>query len=323
MIETEGLGKTYETRSIANLFRPRQSVPALVGVDLSILDGEIFGLLGVNGAGKTTLTKILATLLEPTSGRAMVGGLDVTRHAAKLKSRVNMVTGGERMLYSRLSGRENLLYFARLYDVPTRMQSERINRLLDLVGLSEAADRRVEQYSKGMKQRLQIARGLINEPEYLFLDEPTLGLDAPIARDIRALIQRELEMTVVFTSHYMHEMDELCDRVAVINEGRLLEVGTPAELRKRYKRGHTVVAKTDRLSPEAHSRIAALAASGAGTVEVTDDEAGSLMRIDTQIPVTRPLVDLMAELCLPVLELREEEPSLEDVLVAVVAGETP
>jgi ABC-2 type transport system ATP-binding protein len=300
------------------LLPSRNSVLAVDRLSFAIQDGEVFGLLGVNGAGKTTLSKLLCTLLEPTSGTAVVGGHDIRRNAARIRPHVNMVAGGERMLYSRLTGRENLEYFAALYAVPRRECAVRIQELLEIVGMTEHANRRVEEYSKGMKQRLQIARGLVNKPTHLFLDEPTLGLDAPIARDIRRLVKERLEMTVVFTSHYMSEMEELCDRVAVLDGGRLLDIGTPAELRRQYRKSNVVTVTLESLPDSLASWFSNLAKTAGGSLDIGQlNEGGVVLRMDTVDNVTGHVVEMLSRKRLKILELREEEPSLEDVMVSI------
>ncbi len=225
------------------------------GIDFEIHEGELFGLLGPNGAGKTTTVKILCTLLEPTEGHAFVKGYDVVREAAQVRKIVNMVAGGERMLYYRLTGRENLEYFADLYDVPKKEVSTRVNRLLELVGLSDRADDEVEKYSKGMRQRLQICRGLINDPEVLFLDEPTLGLDVNIAKDIRKFVREKIVeeqgKTVLLTTHYMYEAEEMCDRVGFLNKGKLVTVGPIEELKRKMPFGFSMEVLVTRLTEEA------------------------------------------------------------------------
>jgi ABC-2 type transport system ATP-binding protein len=229
-------------------------VRALDKVDFEIQDGELFGLLGPNGAGKTTTVKILSTLLEPTSGRALVKGYDVVKDAGHVRKIVNMVAGGERMLYYRLTGRENLRYFADLYDVPKKDVTTRVNNLLELMGLSERADDEVEKYSKGMRQRLQVCRGLINDPEVIFLDEPTLGLDVNIAKDLRNFIRekvvREQGKTVLLTTHYMYEAEEMCDRIGFIDKGKLVAVGKPEELKRKAPSGFSLEILVTRLSDE-------------------------------------------------------------------------
>jgi ABC-2 type transport system ATP-binding protein len=229
-------------------------IKALDRVDFEIEDGELFGLLGPNGAGKTTTVKILCTLLEPTGGQAFVKGHDVVKEARQVQKIVNMVAGGERMLYYRLTGRENLKYFAELYDVPKREVTARVNKLLEFMGLSDRADDEVEKYSKGMKQRLQVCRGLINDPEVLFLDEPTLGLDVNIAKDLRKFIRekivREQGKTVLLTTHYMYEAEELCDRVGFLSKGKLVAVGKPDELKRKTPSGFSIEMLVTRLTDE-------------------------------------------------------------------------
>jgi len=234
-IETVDLTRIYRTTSGMLWRRKQKEILAVDRVNFSIDRGELFGLLGPNGAGKTTTVKILATLLEPTSGSAFVEGFDVVKQPRRVQERVNMVTGGERMLYFRLTGRENLRYFSDLYGVPRSIAKKRIDEILEMVGLSGRGDDYVEQYSKGMRQRLQIARGLVNDPLVLLLDEPTIGLDPHIARDLRAFVREQLirkqGKTVLLTTHYMYEAEELCDRVAIIDRGRIVALDTPEKLK--------------------------------------------------------------------------------------------
>lgn len=232
-INIENLGRVFKITT-GIIRRKRKEIVALDDVSFSVEKGELFGLLGPNGAGKTTITKIMATVLLPTAGRAEALGLDVVRDAVRLRSRIGIVFGGERGLYWRLSGRDHMNYFAALYKVPPDVTSRRIPELLEMVGLHERADERVEGYSRGMKQRLHVARGLINDPELLFLDEPTIGLDPVAARELREVIKRlkERGKTIFLTSHYMFEVDELCDRVAVINKGRVVTMDTPSALKR-------------------------------------------------------------------------------------------
>jgi ABC-2 type transport system ATP-binding protein len=223
-----------ECRALTRVYRGRRAeTVALDHLDLAIEGGRIYGLLGPNGAGKTTLIKLLTTLLMPTSGSATVAGFDVARNGGEVRRRIGFVFGGDRGLYFRLSGRDNLLYFGALYGLSRSESHERAERLLRLVGLKDAAHRRVEQYSRGMRQRLHIARGLMNDPPILFLDEPTIGLDPEGARDLRSLVAdlRDDARTVLLTSHYMLDIDLLCDRVAIINNGRILLEGSTGEVK--------------------------------------------------------------------------------------------
>ncbi len=214
----------------------KKSIEALRGISFSIKEGEIFGLLGPNGAGKTTTIKILTTLLAPTSGQAKIMGYNCFGDEDNIRASINFIFGGERGLYWRLSAYENLQYFGDLYKIPSSILKNRIKELITLVGLEGRENEKVEGYSKGMKQRLQIARGLINDPKILFLDEPTIGLDPVGAKDLRNIIT-ELKAkgkTVLLTTHYMYEADELCDRIAIINNGEIMALGTPIELKEKY-----------------------------------------------------------------------------------------
>jgi ABC-2 type transport system ATP-binding protein len=239
-IEALGLVKEFERgrRTIWQRLRRepdrRERFRAVDGVDLDVRRGEIFGLLGPNGAGKTTTMKMLATLLEPTAGSARVLGLDVVRDAREVRRRMGAVLSGERSLYWKLTGRENLEYFAALYHVPARATRARIDHSLAAVQLVDRADDYVERYSTGMRQRLVLARALLPDPELLLLDEPTVGLDPQAARDLRGRVAglKADGRTAVLTTHYMEEADQLCDRVAIIDHGRIVALDTPAALKR-------------------------------------------------------------------------------------------
>lgn len=235
-ITVEELRRSYviERRGFLGLHRPR-AIEALRGVTFTVRSGELFGLVGPNGAGKTTLIRILSTLLLPTEGKATVLGFDVASDAKQIRRHIGILFGGERGLYGRVSAWQNLRYFANLYALPTALSSRRIPQVLALVGLEDRAGDRVDTFSRGMKQRLHIARCLLHEPEVLFLDEPTIGLDPTGAREIRELVAklRSLGHTILLTTHYMHEADILCDRVGIITRGQLVELATPEELRRR------------------------------------------------------------------------------------------
>lgn len=234
MLKAEHLSKTYETSDWEGFFKRKKSmVEAVKDVSLEMSEGQIIGLLGINGAGKTTTIKMLSTLLQPTAGCINVDGLDAVKDAMTVKRRINMVTGGERMIYWRLTARENLWYYGQLYGIDNKLLEERIQKLLCMVGLDEKQGIPVERFSKGMKQRLQIARGLINDPSYIFMDEPTLGLDAAIAKELREYV-RELACkdgkSILLTTHYIHEVEELCEYVYVMDKGAVIVQGTPKEL---------------------------------------------------------------------------------------------
>lgn len=207
---------------------------AVDGISIEVMDGELFGFLGPNGAGKTTTIKMLTTLIKPTAGTAKVGGYDVIREPERVRRIVGVVPQ-ELTVDDDLTGWENLMLQAGLYHIPRHEAKRRAEELLELVGLSEHAHRKVEQYSGGMRKRLELACGLIHDPEILFLDEPTLGLDAHTRSAIWDYIRRlrsEFGVTIFLTTHYLEEADALCDRVAIIDRGKLLVCGKPSELKE-------------------------------------------------------------------------------------------
>lgn len=236
VVELNHVSRTY--RSKKGWFR-RQNVvvEAVKDISFTVKEGEIFGILGQNGAGKTTIMKMLITLLAPTGGECKVLGCNTYGEEKKIRSKINFIFGGELGVYKRLSARDNLRYFCNIYLVPLEKREEYINKILELVDLTEAADRLVETYSKGMIQRLQIGRGLINDPDIVFMDEPTIGLDpigARMLHDIITNLQRDGK-TILLTTHYMYEADELCDRVAIINKGRLIALDSPKHLKELHE----------------------------------------------------------------------------------------
>ena len=218
-------------------------VRAVDGITFSVAEGEVFGLLGHNGAGKTTTIRMLTGRARPTAGTATVAGFDAVNERDRIKPLINAVFEDPN-LYERVSGRDNLRLFAELYEAP----ASRVDELLALVGLTSAATRKVKTYSSGMKQRLLIARALVNNPRVLFMDEPTRGLDPTSARELRTLVARlATEGTTVFlTTHYMEEADELCHRVAFLSQGRIVALDTPRELKLKQGERRAVVLLRDR-----------------------------------------------------------------------------
>jgi daunorubicin resistance ABC transporter ATP-binding subunit len=210
-----------------------KEVRAVDHISFEVEEGEIFGFLGPNGAGKSTTISMITTLLTPTSGTVMLGGIDVVRYPTRVRKLIGLVPQAL-TADDELSGRENMQLQADLYGVPRSVSKERIAELLEVVNLEEAADRRVDTYSGGMRKRLELAEGLIHRPRVLFLDEPTLGLDVQTRETIWEYIQNmkeENNMTVFLTTHYLEEADFLCDRIAIIDEGQIKISGTPDELK--------------------------------------------------------------------------------------------
>jgi ABC-2 type transport system ATP-binding protein len=214
---------------------PKAMFTAVNGVDLEIRRGEIFGLLGPNGAGKSTTIRMLCTLLEPTSGTAKVNGFDVVQQANDVRRSLGTVLAGERSIYWKLTGRENLEYFAALYHIPAAIAKKRVDELLERMEIKERANELVEKYSTGMRQRIAIAKALLARPPILLLDEPTLGLDPQAARNLRALIAqlKEEGHTILLTTHYMEEADQLSDRIGIIDTGKVIALDTPEGLKRK------------------------------------------------------------------------------------------
>jgi len=236
-----------ETRGLRRLFkgaRGAADVVALDGVDLRIERGEVFGLLGPNGAGKTTCIKILNTLLYPTTGEARVAGFDVVRESAEVRRRIGLVSGGENSGYGVLTVRECLWMFSQFYGVPSAEAGPRVDRLIEAVGIADLARTRINRLSTGQRQRMNFARGFVSDPEILFLDEPTLGMDVNAARTLREFVlewvRERAGRTVLLTTHYMAEADQMCDRIAIIDHGRALACDTPAALRRSVEGGQHV-----------------------------------------------------------------------------------
>lgn len=270
---------------VTGLVKHYGNVKAVDGIDFSVAAGEIFSLLGHNGAGKSTTIRMLSGRTHPTAGQATVLGLDVVADLQRIKPLINVVTE-EQNLYERMTGRENLAFFARLYGVGGVVADE----LLETVGLAAAAKRRVKTYSNGMKQRLLVARALVNRPQVLFLDEPTAGLDPASAREVRDLVKSLSSggTTVFLTTHYMEEADELSDHVAFIAQGKIVALDTPRELKLRYGNRTAKVLLKDR--SEATVRL---------------DDAGDAARLDGWMKSGE------------VLTVHSQEGTLEDVFIAL------
>jgi ABC-2 type transport system ATP-binding protein len=235
--DTQGKGETMKAIHAENLVRDFNSLRALDRISFSVEAGEIFGFLGPNGAGKTTTIRILTAQLSPTSGKAWVMGCDVVTERHALKPQIGVVFEYQN-LYQRLSARDNLNFTANLYGIPQTW----VDEALEQVGLRERANESLKKYSNGMKQRLLIARALLHRPKVLFLDEPTLGLDPNIARDIRAFVGNLVKkgVTVFLTTHYMEEADQLCNRVAIVDHGRIVALDTPRNLKAHYGNGQKI-----------------------------------------------------------------------------------
>jgi len=318
-IETIDLYKKFVTKSGLWLFgrRKTKEVVAVDHLNLKVRKGELFGLLGPNGAGKTTTIKILATLIIPDGGEAYVNGYSVLKEDVKVRESIGVVTGGERSLYWKLTGRENLEFFASLYKMSPREASRRIKELFELMELEDKADEYVENYSSGMRQKLKLARALIHDPPVLLLDEPTLGLDPSFSRSIRKFIKEELNKregkTILLTTHYMEEADQLCDRVALIHRGKIVACDTPENLKAKIGVDKVLVFKvSERPDEEALKkkdfvhRVAMVSSNGNVTIRVhTDDEVSALYF----------LLEELRKQKVEIYSFSLEKPTLEDVFI--------
>ncbi len=318
-IQTEHLGRVYKVRGSKKT--EAKTRVALDDVNLEVAQGEFFGLLGPNGAGKTTLIKILTTLLAPSSGQALVAGFDVLTQPQQVRPRINMVSGGESSGYGLLTVRENLWMFGQFYGLDNKTTYQRIDQLLAVVGLSDRANTKTSDLSTGLRQKMNIVRGFITDPQVIFLDEPTLGLDVSASREVRQFVRQwvtdDPRRTMLLTTHYMAEADELCDRVAIINAGRVLACDTPANLKRRLQR--ETIFQLD-VSPLRNGALPAFdTLPGVRKVVHTAHDGHSELQLileadDALSGVISTLTSHNATL----LNLQKREPTLEDVFVDLV-----
>lgn len=320
-IETENLGRIYKIRGTKKEKAIRRELVALADVNLKIEQGELFGLLGPNGAGKTTLIKILVTLLSPTSGLARVAGIDVSIAPQLVRPRINMVSGGESSGYGLLTVRENLWMFSQFYGVPSKAAYDRIDGLLKRVGIFDRRHTRSSDLSTGLRQKMNIVRGFMTDPAVLFLDEPTLGLDVGASREVRHLIREWLDedksRTLLLTTHYMVEADELCDRVAIINQGRVLACDSPSSLKQRLQKEAIFEIETSALNgfsptsleslPGMH-RVSCQEGDGSATLNIILKEEAALAVV----------INTLTAADIRIMKLSKHEPTLEDVFVNLV-----
>jgi ABC-2 type transport system ATP-binding protein len=316
VIAAHSLCRSYRARR-GRLSWRGDLIAAVRDVSFDVHQGELFGLLGPNGAGKTTVIRMLNTLLVPTSGNAYVCGLDVVKEAREVRRRIGYVFGGDRGLYDRLSALDNLRYFAELYNVPLREQHQRIGEVLEIVGLTGRERDRVETYSRGMRQRLHIARGLLHKPEVLFLDEPSIGVDPVAARELRKTVSDAAKSgtTVILTTHYMAEAEELCGRIAVIADGEIRALGTPGDL-KRFAAGSSAI-EVEAFGIDPGHVTAIRQIPGVEGVAVEDTGNNHVLTVIGKAEV-QPLV--MAALGdTKLIRIGSREPTLEDAYVAIVS----
>ncbi|HYN87116.1 MAG TPA: ATP-binding cassette domain-containing protein [Ardenticatenaceae bacterium] len=294
---------------------------AVDGVSFDIREGEIFGLLGPNGAGKTTTIRMLCTLLEPTSGTARINGCDIRQQADKVRQNLGAVLTGERSIYWKLTGRENLEYFAALYHIPPAIARKRIDELLGRLDLLHRADEQVERYSSGMKQRIAIAKALLANPPVLLLDEPTIGLDPQSARNLRELILeiKQEGRTILLTTHYMEEADQLCDRVGIIDLGKIIALDTPAALKRSIKQLDVMQLEVENFDPALAAPLQQLPqVENVISRYLGTDSAWSLSLHTTASRDILPgLIEIIGSGAGRIRHMQIAEPTLEDVFITL------
>lgn len=319
-IDARSISKTFITKKGFWQTKSKSTI-AVEDISLKVNQGELFGLLGPNGAGKTTTVKMLSTLLLPTSGSISILGLDILKETREIRKRIGFTFGGARGLYGRLSARDNLRYFAELYALPPETARQRIAEYLEMVGLTDRADDRVETFSSGMQQRLHLARALLHDPELIFLDEPTVGIDPVGAREMRAIVKNLIALgkTILLTTHYMAEAEELCDRIAIVNKGRIVAEGTPLQLKRRISKESVVELVVD------HSNFEPLktdlqAVDLVKKIDFVNEPQGNRICIHTAEPenILRILGPFLQSKSIQEMEVRNQ--TLEDVYVAIIQG---
>ncbi|SFO30754.1 ABC-2 type transport system ATP-binding protein [Pseudobutyrivibrio sp. UC1225] len=293
---------------------------AVNDVSLNIKKGSIVGLLGVNGAGKTTTIKMLTTMLSPTHGSILIDEVNAIDKHMEAKKKINLITGGERNIYWRLSAKENLNYFGSLYGLSKIDLNNQVEKVLKIVDLEDVKDIPVEKYSKGMKQRLQIARGLINNPDYLFMDEPTLGLDIMITKSIHEYIKKlahEENKGILITTHYIHEAEDICDYIYVIDHGRIIAEGTSEQIKELYTHKQVYNIKTTELEENQINAIQRIY-DGKAEVKLANDMDGLNIKADNLD--FNEIMEVLNINNIKIESIGKSEFTLEDALYEMLEG---
>jgi ABC-2 type transport system ATP-binding protein len=320
-VEVSLLSKIFETKEGPLLHRAPKSLVAVDQVTFGVSKGEIFGLLGPNGAGKTTTIKMLCTLITPTSGDAFVNGFSIAKDQQKVRENLGVMLTGERTLYWKLTGRENLEYFAALYHLDASYAKKRIEELLDLVGLKEREGTLVENYSTGMRIRLSFAKALLNEAPVLLFDEPTASLDPQSARLIRDVIRglKAKGHAVILTTHNMEEADILSDRVAIIDHGKIVMIGPPSELKEKVKSNDIIEIEAKNISDRTAEALQSFSEVSKVAITSTDPSTDKgLLRIHAEKgkEVLPKILEFLVRKQVSITKVSFIEPTLEDVFIA-------
>lgn len=323
-IETRHVGRVYKLRGTKKEKDAKKELVALSDVSLEVQRGELFGLLGPNGAGKTTLIKILSTLLLPTSGEAWVDGLNVATHYKDVRRRMSMVSGGETSGFGLLTVEENLWMFARLHGMDTSVIRKRIADMMEVMNMADRKNAKISDLSTGLRQKMNFIRGFVTDPNVIFLDEPTLGLDVSAAREVRTFVTDWLRVhpdrTLLLTTHYMAEADELCDRIAIIDQGRVLVCDTPENLKKSLQREAIFILRVQPLGSRPASADHHLE-SVPGVRAVAAHDHADHTELNLTLAGEDALPNVLTHLVgrgSRLLGLEKREPTLEDVFINLV-----
>jgi len=331
-IETFGLTKTFKSKFSAEngsllSGKKNRTVTAVDHLSLKIKRGELFGLLGPNGAGKTTLVKTLCTLLPPDGGTARVNGFDILKEQMKVKQSLGtLFSVGERGFFWRLSGYRNLEFYAAIHNVPHSRIDERVMEVLRLVGLEDKAFEFFQKYSGGMKRKLSLARALLPDPPILLLDEPTTGLDIVSSRSIRDFIRNELSKkagkTVLYTTHYIEEASQICDRIGIMNKGKIIALDTPDAIRNMAKKGEFVDITVQNITEAQKNVVQTLNGVVSVATEVQDPVLGQVrLRVRLESVDALPSVlDYFFRENIKLVNFRREEPTLEDAFIELTGA---
>ncbi|QAT60863.1 ATP-binding cassette domain-containing protein [Acidilutibacter cellobiosedens] len=323
-IEVINLKKNFVVKKKKGFFakiknREKKIFTAVDGINFNVNKGEIFGFLGPNGAGKTTTIKMISTLLRPTSGTVMVNGIDAVKNPIDVLKNLGTVLAGERSVYWKLTGRENLLYFAAMNGITGQVAKDKTDYLLKRFSLYKRADETVEKYSTGMKQRIALAKALISEPEIIILDEPTSGLDPQSARNLREVILeiKKEGRTILLTTHYMEEADLLSDRIAIIDHGKIIALNTPQNLKEGLNKTNTVTVELNNWDEGIAHKVKEIPFVKSVNSKFNDNarEYEVKIHITNGSNTVSNIISTITASNIKISNFRSEEPTLEDVFI--------
>jgi ABC-2 type transport system ATP-binding protein len=321
------MNNAIEVKDVVKKFRRgrrlrKRDIFAVDKVSFEIPEGELFGLLGPNGAGKTTLVRCLATLLIPNEGTIKIMGKDILNHSLYCRKQIGLLTSGERTLYWKLSGNDNLKFFGALYGLDGKERDKRIEYLMELLELKDVQNERVEKYSSGMKQKISLARALLHDPKILLLDEPTLGLDPQFSKFLRVFIKETLNKkerkTIILTTHYMDEADELCQRIAFINRGKIVDLKTPYEYKRDLPHSEVLDLRCSAFQnpDEVTKQLQSLRTVEKITVTTQDNTTNVKIILPRAESILSDLIELVRQKG-KILAIDVKRPTLEDVFIYV------